>query len=440
MATSNKPIPDVRSSLALLEVIRLSGLLPTRQIEEIQAKVRGGSYPNDAQALAAWLVKKEILTNYQARHLLHGHWEGLVVGRYVILDLLGKGAMGKVYKARHRLMGRVVALKFISRQYLARPNAVPRFLREMRLVGRLDHPNIVRALDAEEIGRDPCIVMEYVPGQDLEQLLLARGPFPPEEVVRYATQVALGLAHAHERGVIHRDIKPSNLLLGDDGRLRILDLGLGTLMDDRDPDRGSVATCDGMAIGTADYMSPEQAVGRNAPDGRSDLYSLGCVMYYLLTGRVPFPGDSQIECMASRIKGRPTSLMELRPGLPPGLVGVVDRLMANRREDRYATGAEVAEVLQHLGECETSPPDPGRPDPVVDAATGGPGSIGVESPSQDEHWSSRLNRRMSGGGNGLVAALLGRLSEWSPWVVLLAGLVALLATFCAGFLLAGVPH
>ena len=177
---------------------------------------------------------------------------------------------------------------------------------------------------------------------------------PPEEVVRYATQVALGLAHAHERGVIHRDIKPSNLLLGDDGRLRILDLGLGTLMDDRDPDRGSVATCDGMAIGTADYMSPEQAVGRNAPDGRSDLYSLGCVMYYLLTGRVPFPGDSQIECIASRIKGRPTSLGELRPGLPPGLVGVVDRLMANRRDDRYPSAAEAAEALQALGECERS--------------------------------------------------------------------------------------
>jgi serine/threonine-protein kinase len=282
--------------------------------------------------------------------------------------------------------------------------------------------------------------MEYVPGQDLERLLLARGPFPPEEVVHYATQVALGLAHAHERGVIHRDIKPSNLLLGDDGRLRILDLGLGTLMDDRDPDRGSVATCDGMAIGTADYMSPEQAVGRNAPDGRSDLYSLGCVMYYLLTGRVPFPGDSQIECIASRIKGRPASLMELRPGLPPRLVGVVDRLMANRREDRYATGAEVVEVLQSLKECEPSPPEPGGPDPASGASTGGPGSMSVESPSRGEHWSSRSTGSCPAVTMGWWPRLLGRLSEWSPSVVILAGLVAFLATFCVGLLLASVPH
>ena len=144
--------------------------------------------------------------------------------------------MGKVYKARHRLLGRMVALKFISREYLTRPNALPRFLREMRLVGRLDHPHIVRALDAEEIGRDPCIVMEYVPGQDLERLLLGRGPLPPEDVAGYALQAALGLAHAHEQGVIHRDIKPSNVLLGEDGRVRILDLGLATLIDDRDAD------------------------------------------------------------------------------------------------------------------------------------------------------------------------------------------------------------
>jgi serine/threonine-protein kinase len=172
--------------------------MPIRQIEEIQTRVRDGSHPDDVQALAARLVKKAILTGYQARHLLHGQWEGLLVGRYLILDLLGRGAMGKVYKARHRLLGRVVALKFIARQYLARPNAVPGFLREMRRVGRLDHPNIVRALDAEEIGRDPCIVMEYVPGQNLEQVLMARGgSLPADEAVGYATHVGLGLAHSH---------------------------------------------------------------------------------------------------------------------------------------------------------------------------------------------------------------------------------------------------
>jgi serine/threonine-protein kinase len=435
MASPSKPTLNVRSSLGLLEVIRLSGIMPLRQIEEIQSKIQKGSYPNDAQGLAARLVKKELLTSYQARHLLHGQWEGLVVGRYIILDLLGRGAMGKVYKARHRLMGRLVALKFINRQYLSRPNAVGRFIREMRLVGRLDHPNIVRAFDAEEIGRDPCIVMEYVLGQNLEQLLLGRGGLlPPGEVVCYATQVALGLAHAHERGVIHRDIKPSNLLLGDDGRLRILDLGLGTLIDDHDPDRGSVATCEGMAVGTADYMSPEQAIGREAPDGRSDLYSLGCVMYHLLTGRVPFPGDSQVECMASRIKGRPKPLADLRPGLPPGLIAVVDRLMANHRDARYATAAEVVEVLGTIPGSESSHSDAGRSGLATAAVIEGPRSISAESTLKGTPRSSGSTMECLEVPPHWWSRVLTGLSKWSPWIVLMAGLVLLLAAFATGFL------
>jgi serine/threonine protein kinase len=343
-------------------------------------------------------------------------------------------------------MGRVSALKFIAPAYLARPNAVPRFLREMRLVGRLSHPNIVQAHDADQVNGVPYIVMEYVPGQDLERLLQGRGPLPPEDVVRHAIQVALGLAHAHERGVIHRDIKPSNLLLGEDGRLRILDLGLGTLMDDRDPDRGSVATCDGMAIGTADYMSPEQAVGHNAPDGRSDLYSLGCVMYYLLTGRVPFPADSQIECIASRIKGRPIALGDLRPGLPRGVVGIVERLMANRPDERYPSAAAVAEALQALGgECEPSLSER-RAHQVEHPGTASLGSVDSESSLPNE-LSTTDSTNIAKAPLCWWLSFLWYLSGWSQrFAVLilsaafLASLIVLLAAFGAGFLLAGLPH
>ena len=440
MATVSSPIAIERTALEFMEALGRSGILSTRQIEQIQAKVQGGSYLKDAQALAAWLVKKQVLTNYQARHLLHGQSQVLLVGRYVILDRIGRGAMGTVYKARHRLMGRVAALKFIAPAYLARPNAVPRFLREMRLVGRLNHPNIVQAYDADQVGGVPYIVMEYVPGQDLERLLLGRGPLPPEDTVRYVMQVALGLAHAHEQGIIHRDIKPSNLLLGDDGRIRILDLGLAALLDNRDPDRGSAATRDGMAVGTADYMSPEQAVGREAPDGRSDLYSLGCVMYYLLTGRVPFPGDSQVECMASRIKGRPMALGDLRPGLPPGVIGIVERLMANRPDDRYPSAAAAAEALQALGECEQFLSE--RSARLVEnAGTASHGSVNTEASVPHEN-STTGSTNIGAAQPCWWLSLLWYLSGWSQRfallmlsVALLAGSAALLATFAAGFLL-----
>jgi serine/threonine-protein kinase len=441
MSTSTARLPrvDLGSSLDFLEVVRRCDVLPAQRVQEIRARVRDGSYPGDALNLAARLVKKGVLTAYQARRLLHGQGDGLAIDRYIVLDRLGRGAMGKVYKARHRFMGRLVALKFITREYLARPNALPRFLREMRVVGRLDHPNIVRALDAEQIGHDPCIVMEYVPGQDLEQILNARGALPPGDVARWAMEAALGLAHAHEQGVIHRDIKPSNLLLGDDGRIRILDLGLATLIDDPDADLSTVKTSDGGAVGTADYMSPEQAVARDPIDARSDLYSLGCVMYHLVTGSVPFPEGSRIECMASRIKSRPVPIEERRPGVPPGLIAVIDRLMATRREDRYSTAAEVAEALRAISSSasDSPPAAPLRPVPAPAHTAASSGSISIEVPAVVADLT--LSQSASGTPTarpGRWVRLLSRLSEWPPWLALLAGTTVLTATFASGVLAA----
>jgi serine/threonine-protein kinase len=395
--------------------------------------------------LVAWLVKKDLLTNYQARRLLDGQGDRLTVGRYVILDRIGKGGMGRVYKARHRLLGRVAALKFIAPEYLARPNAVRRFLREMRLVGRLEHPNIVHAQDADQNGGVPYIVMEYVPGQDLEQLVLTRGPLSPQEITHYAMQVAWGLAHAHSQGVIHRDIKPSNLLLGEDGRIRILDFGLGALADADDADQGSFATCDGMVAGTADYMSPEQVVGRGTLDGRSDLYSLGCVMYFLLTGRVPFPGDSKVECMASRIKGRPTALGDVRPGLPAGVVEVVERLMANRPDDRYPSAATAAEALQACSECEQLPSQSGARH-SASAGAANPGTLTAEA-SMPGEVSRTGSTSIDAAPLGWWLSLLWYLSGWSQRIAFLVvsaavmtGSAALTAAFIAGFAIGGAPH
>jgi serine/threonine-protein kinase len=445
MSTVSVPAVNFGSALDFLDVVRRCDVLPPPRVDEIRNRVRDGSYPPDALTLAARLVKKGVLTTYQARRLLHGQGEGLSIDRYVLLDRLGRGAMGKVYKARHRFMGRIVALKFITREYLSRPNALPRFLREMRVVGRLDHPNIVRALDAEQIGHDPCIVMEYVPGQDLEQLLQARGPLPPEDVARWALEAALGLAHAHAQGVIHRDIKPSNLLLGHDGRVRILDLGLATLIDDPDADLSTVKTSDGGAVGTADYMSPEQAIARDPLDARTDLYSLGCVMYHLITGSVPFPEGSRIECMASRIKNRPVPIDQRRPGVPAELIAVVDCLMAIDRDDRYASAIDVAEALRAVVQAlaPAAPaalmPTPAAPAPgpahAVSPAAASSGSISLEAPAVAADLV--LSHSASGTPSARPGAwlrLLSRLAELPAWVGLIAGSSVLAAAFGSGVL------
>jgi eukaryotic-like serine/threonine-protein kinase len=342
-----------------LPILHLSRVLADLKFEEVRAKVDSGEYPSESVALARRLVEEAILTDYQARRLLKNRGAGLANDRYVILDCIGSGGMGNVYRARHRLMGRTVALKLISAERMSSPSKVARFQREMRLVSRLDHPHVVRALDADQFDGVPCLVMEYVPGQDLERRLHTRGPVFPAKATRYAAQAALGLAHAHEQGIIHRDIKPSNLLVGEGGQIKVLDFGVGALMESWD-DSDSHQTVEGMVCGTADYMSPEQVTCRKM-DGRSDLYSLGCTLYRMLSGQLPFPGDSKIERLAARVNGRPVPITDLLPGLHPGLVRALDRLIASEPEDRFPTASDAAEALLALTvpKGSSSPAQPG---------------------------------------------------------------------------------
>ena len=343
METFDRSSRSEGPTVDLLPVIRESGVLTDRQFAEVRAKVQTGEYPSDSEALARRLIEENVLTDYQVQRFLKGKAHGLVVGRYVILDRLGAGSMGRVYKSQHQMMDRVVALKIIAPEIATNEKVVARFQREMKLVGRLDHPNVVRAFDADQLHRLLYIVMEYVPGRSLSRRL-KEGLVPAEEMIDYAAQAALGLAHAHAQGIVHRDVKPSNLLLTDDGRIKVLDLGLGVLME---ADATSFATADGIAVGTIDYMSPEQACGREV-DGRSDLFSLGCAMYHLMAGRLPFPGDSPIERLSKRIKGRPVPINEVRPELSGRIVEVMDRFLANRPQDRFQSGLEAAEALQGL--------------------------------------------------------------------------------------------
>lgn len=405
----------------LLPGLRASGILNGRLLDEIQSRVVRGDYPSDPTALAERLVRERALTPYQARRLLSNRHRGLLIGRYVILDRIGAGSMGRVYKAHHMMMDRVVALKVIAPSIASNERAVARFQREMKLVGRLDHLNVVRAFDADQAGGMLYIVMEYVAGESLGQRL-KRGPIPAPEMIDYAAQAALGLAHAHERGMVHRDVKPSNLLLTEDRRIKVLDLGLGVLMEP--DDAATFATADGIAVGTVDYMSPEQALGREV-DGRSDQFSLGCAMYHLMTGKLAFPGESPIDRLGRRINSSPRPINELVPDFPASAARVLDKLMAPKPKDRFESAIEAAEALQALirprarRPAQPTPPPPTAREEAAQRPPVENGPAAAPSPSASARDAGRL-------------PWLAALAAKRPGAILAGMVLALILAFAAG--------
>jgi tRNA A-37 threonylcarbamoyl transferase component Bud32 len=277
------PSPD--SVAALGAVLRDSQMLERAQLEELT--VLQGRFA-EPRGLARELLQRDWLTAYQVNQILQGKGDQLVLGPYLLLERLGAGGMGQVFKARHRLMKRLVALKVIRKDRLADPEAVARFQREIRAAAQLSHPNIVIAHDAAQVGDTHFLVMEYVEGTDLARLVKQQGPLPVAQACDYVRQAALGLQHAHERGLVHRDVKPANLLLTRSGVVKVLDVGLARLH----PAGGETVaevTHEGAVMGTPDYIAPEQACESHTVDIRADIYSLGCTLYHLLTGRCRFP-------------------------------------------------------------------------------------------------------------------------------------------------------
>ncbi|MCS7305151.1 MAG: protein kinase [Thermoguttaceae bacterium] len=289
-----------------------------------------------------------------------------MLGEYEVLERLGQGGMGTVYRARHLKLGKIVALKLLPKDRVQHPEARARFEREMYAVGQLEHPHIVRALDAREIEGRLVLVMEFVEGLNLQQLVRRLGPLPITEACELARQAAVALQFIHQRGLVHRDIKPSNLILTiaaqqppiqngflPEGRrssppavVKVVDLGLARLLEGFP--NGKELTMEGRMMGTADYISPEQAIDSRKADPRSDLYSLGCTLYALLAGKPPFAGPgytATMQKLTAHLRDVPRPIRELRPDVPEGLARIIERLMAKRPADRYATAAEVAEAL-----------------------------------------------------------------------------------------------
>jgi hypothetical protein len=265
------------------------------------------------------------------------------LGRYQLLDKLGQGGMGTVFLANDTRLDRRVAVKVLPPESVHNPDAIARFQREAKALAKLSHPGIVQAFDSEEENGRHFLVMEYVEGQSLLDVLKRDGRIAPTYAADFIHQAAAALQHAHDKGLIHRDLKPSNLLLSSSGQIKILDLGLARFLQDQigDPTR----TREGTGIGTPDYAAPEQFRDAHHADGRADIYALGCTLYHLLTGRVPFPGSSLAEKYDAHQKRKPTPLQELCADIPGGLVLVVQRMMAKHPAERFQTAAEAAAAL-----------------------------------------------------------------------------------------------
>jgi serine/threonine-protein kinase len=340
---------SIRSVPELVGALRAGSLLTNGQVDVLTRELLPRL--TEPRALARELMQRNWVTAYQMNQLFLGRGQELLLGPYVLLERLGEGGMGQVFKARHRKLNRVVALKVIRRDKLNNAEAISRFFREVQAAAKLDHPNIVAAYDAGEVNGTHFLAMEHVEGRDLGKLVKQDGPLPVARACDYMRQAALGLQHAFEKGLVHRDIKPSNLVVQAAGShaeagplLKILDMGLARAQSPESADAATLTQAHSV-LGTPDFIAPEQARSSHAADIRSDLYSLGCAFHFVLTGQVPFPAESPMEKLLKHYLEEAVPVESLRPEVPAAVGKVVRKLMAKDPDQRYQTPAELAETL-----------------------------------------------------------------------------------------------
>jgi serine/threonine protein kinase len=329
----------IASARDFVETLRRGQLLEADQLSELNRTLP--SRPGDPLALARELLQRGWLTPYQINQLFQGHAGDLLLGHYILLERLGEGGMGQVFKAREVRLGRIVALKVLRKERINKPEIIQRFHQEIQAAARLSHPNIVHAYDAEQIGDAHVFAMEFVEGIDLSRLVKQSGPLPVAQACEYVRQAALGLQHIHEHDMVHRDIKPANLMRANSGgTIKILDMGLARLLEDEAEEaKAKRLTRLGVVMGTIDFIAPEQALDSRRADIRSDLYSLGCTFYFLLTGRVPFPIDEPMAKLLAHSCETAVPIAQVRPEVPAQVSAIVAKLMAKRPDERYQTPA-----------------------------------------------------------------------------------------------------
>jgi serine/threonine protein kinase len=325
-----------------------SGLVTEQQVRGAIARVVQTQPeikdPRDVtdKKLARQLVSMKLLSEYQADQLLGGRTK-LTLGPYIITDWIGQGGMGQVFKAVHELLGRESAIKVLP-LHKTTPEAIENFRREIKAQAKLDHPNLVRAFDAGEDGNVQYLVVEYVPGTDLRRLVRTKGKLTVNQAANIIKQSAEGLKEAHKCGLIHRDIKPGNILVTPDGISKLSDLGLAFHLEDpKDPRVGKI-------VGTADYLSPEQIKNPNHITSASDIYSLGCTLYYAVTGKVPFPGGNSRNKAKRHLEETPWHPRRFNEEVSDEFVDLMSDMMEKDPRQRIQTASEVAERLSPWAE------------------------------------------------------------------------------------------
>ncbi|MBA4064469.1 MAG: hypothetical protein C0501_12295 [Isosphaera sp.] len=365
-------MPAPATADELLDLVRKSGVADEAKLKtHLQSLSARSGVPDDPQKLAGVLVRDGLLTYFQAEQLLQGKYKRFTIGKYKVLEKLGAGGMAQVFLCEHKLMRRRVAIKVLPAAKADDPSSRERFYREARAVAAVDHPNIVRAYDIDQDENLHFLVMEYVDGTNLQDLVKRHGPLDVLRACHYVYGAAEGLRHAHEMGLVHRDIKPGNILLDRAGVVKILDLGLARFFHDED----DVLTkkYDENVLGTADYLAPEQAIESHTVDIRADIYSLGATFYYLLTGSPLFPEGSVAQKLLWHQTRPPRPVRSLRPEVPDDVAAVVEKMTAKKPADRYQAPAEVMAALADRVLTTQIPVPPDREMPQVSPAAAGRG-------------------------------------------------------------------
>lgn len=377
-----------------IDLVRKSGVADDKRLDAFLAKSRA-TFPPEPAKVAGLLVHDGILTNFQAENILAGKWRRFSIGKYKVLERLGSGGFAQVYLCEHKLMRRRVAVKVLPVAKAKDSSALARFHREARAVAALDHPNIVHAYDIDQDEDLHFLVMEYVDGANLLEIVKRSGPLPVLRACHYIHQSARALQHAHEHGLVHRDIKPGNILVDRTGVVKVLDMGLALFFQEEDEQL--TRKHDDGTLGTADYLSPEQAMDSHDVDIRTDIYSLGVTFYFLLTGQAPFENMPVAQKLLAHQMKQPRPITDFRKDVPAALLAVLDKMMAKKVGQRYVVPGDVADALGPFTQTPIGPPADAEMPKLSPAATGQPV---VESPETSAARTDTSGKSGPGSGSG----------------------------------------